>query len=89
MLMLVVETFWSSVAWDTSEQEMSFEREQTGERSALGEPVGEGEARWSCIRAFFLLSWRIEPRAGEYLQMLEAGILLMRHGPTGRLRRLS
>lgn len=90
-LVLMVETVWSSVAWDSSELEMSFERVyvQRGERGALGDPVEEGEARRSCIRAFFLLSWRIGPRAGEDLQTLWAEVVLVRHGPTGRLRRLS
>lgn len=67
---------------------MSSERGyvQRGVRRALGEPV---EARRSGIRAFFLLSWRIGPRAGVALQRLGSGVVLVWHEATGRLRRLS
>lgn len=65
---------------------MSFERECVRERAA-GAPGEEGEASWSCIRAFFLLSWRAGPRTGEALQRL--GVVLVRRGSAGRLRRLS
>lgn len=87
----MAEPFWFSAAWDWWKLEMSFESGyvESGERRALGEASEEGEARRSCIRAFFLLSWRIGPRAGEASQTLGAGVILMRHGPTGRLRRLS
>lgn len=70
---------------------MSFEGGyvERGERRALDESVEEGEAGCSCIRAFFLFSWRFGRRAGEALQISGARVLLVRHGPTDRLRRLS
>lgn len=91
MFPLVVATLWSPAAWDSPEVETSFTQVcvQRGETSELGESLEEGEARRSCIRAFFLLSWRKGPRAGEGLQMLMAEFVLVRQEPSGRLRRLS
>lgn len=90
MFVLVVATFWSPAARDSSTVETSFAQVcvQRGEKSELEESVEKGEARRSCIRAFFLLSWRIGPRAGEGLQMFMAEVVLVGQEPSVRLRRL-
>lgn len=54
-----------------------------------GESMEEGEARRSCVKAFFLLSWRVGPRAGEGTKTSGAAVVLLRQGPAGELRRLS
>ena len=59
------------------------------QRGALDELVEEGGARRSCMTPFFLLSWRIGPGAGEASRALRSRVGSVRHGPTGRLRRLS
>lgn len=53
-----------------------------------GKSEEEEEAKRSCIRAFFLLSCRVGPRADEALQGSEDGVILVER-PAGRLRRLS
>lgn len=51
----------------------------------------EGEARRSCVRAFFLLSWRVGPRVGEEMQVLAPEDVLLRlpEVPAATLKRLS
>lgn len=50
-----------------------------------GESVEEGEARRSCVKAFFLLSWRVGARAADGMKTSGAAVVL----PAGKLRRLS
>lgn len=61
------------------------------EGGPTGEPMEEGEARRSCVRAFFLLSWRVGPRVGEEMQVLAPEDVLLRlpEVPAATLNRLS
>lgn len=55
------------------------------------EPMEDGEAKQSCVRAFFLLSWRAGPWAGEEMQVfaLEDVLLRLPDVPEVLLNRLS
>lgn len=88
-LPLVTWLLWSPVSWESS----SFGRAngRSVEDGPISEPMEEREARRSCIRAFFLLSWRVGPRAGEEVQVSAPDDVLLRlpEVPAGTLKRLS